>query len=220
MKYRSLAALASVLGMAACNEIITSPEQSVVRAPSFAIDNPPPPPSDRSAVGEVMFGDESGFRTSSAGNAFNPPVTPSGITFPLNVRYFFNRPGNSGWLVLPMEQDGAVSMDKEGRVRYQKGVFLGSGKVEVDLGAGGFLIFDLVNVSTQSSSFASCDATAPSPTATSGQPARPEGGCFYLEINRATLDRRNGQPPETVTVAIREPCVVDAHGDHCIPAEG
>lgn len=218
MNYRSLAALASVLGMAACNETVTSPEQSGVRAPSFAVDNPPPPPSDRAGVGEVMFGDESGFSTSSAANAFNPPVTLGGITFPLNVRYFFNKPGNSGWLVLPMEQDAAVAMDKEGRVKYQKEIFLGNGKVEVDLGAQGFLTFDLVNVSTPGSSFASCDTTEPPPAASSGQPGRPEGGCFYVEINNATLDRGNGLEP--VTVAIREPCVVDPNnGFHCVVAE-
>lgn len=203
MNYRSLAALATVFGMAACNEIVTSPEQSGVRAPSFgfAIDNPPPPPSDLEAVGEVMFGGGPGPAASRASDAGKVSATlVAEFQFPLGVTYFFNKPGNSGWIQLPKKQDGGAVVGNAARVRLHKGEFLGDGEVKVQLGSG-FLTFNLANVS-QSSTFATCTVTAPEVGAT----ARPEGGCFYVEINNAMFEHTEGAS-ETVSVVIRMPCI-------------
>ncbi len=216
MRRLSAPALALLLGVAACSEVVTSPEQTGVRSPSYGqgVDIPPPPPADFEALGEVVFGSSEAAGGGEFGTSALGP-----FQFELNVTYFFNRTGNSGWLKIKKEQDDNV--DGTGKVNYSQGVFSGSGVIDVTLSSG-LLTFDLANVS-QASTFASCALSSPpppesAPTAASTEP-RPEGTCFNVIVDDATYQPflPVGAPPETVTVIIRPQCVVDDIRPVCNP---
>ena len=162
MKRLSLALIVSAVTLAACKEMVTAPSSSAnLSARYFATspDNPPPPDVDTQAVG-----------------------TSSGTSFTLNVRYFFNKPANSGWIKFDSEV-GDVSVDKNAQIRYSGGVFSGKGIVTV-----GSLSIDLSRVS-QTSQFSSCDPwSIIGPDASTTADTAPVG-CFNLVIGGV-----NGSP--------------------------
>ena len=151
MKRLSLAVLVVAVGVAACSEAVMAPQATVDPSVKFAVSNPPPPDVDTGAVG--------------AGG---------GTTFTLQVRYFFNKVGNAGWIKFDSEL-GDVSVDKNAQIRYSNGVFSGKGIVSV---AGQTIDLALVS---QDSQFSSCEAWS-APTGTDVLPDAAPVGCFNLII--------------------------------------
>ncbi len=175
MKGIKLTALTLALASAACQEATTAPQKSGVPELSYSFDNPPPPPIDTGAVaiqeGETTF-------------------------YTLQVRYFFNPAGNSGYLKFDRNQDGSTEIDKNAQVRYSQGVFSGKGLVTITESGGSELVIDLSTV-TGASNFSSCSAPVTAPSATGD--ARQEGGCFALTFSGAT---RNGISTSTPFVLV------------------
>lgn len=162
MKRVPLVAIVAAIGLVACKEIATAPSSTAdlsTRFYSAASSNPPPPDVDTQAVG-----------------------SSGGTTFTLNVRYFFNKPGNSGWLKFESNVPGAT-VDKNAQIRYSGGVFSGKGIVTVS-----GVTLDLTRVS-QASQFSSCEAwgarTGGSDVVKTGDTA-PSVGCFNLVIGKVT----------------------------------
>lgn len=69
----------------------------------------------------------------------------------LETTYFFNVPGNSGWLMFQKTQASNVTIDKNARISYSKGSFSGTGSVYFTANGGTYRL-NLATVS-QSSSF-------------------------------------------------------------------
>ena len=162
MKRLSLALIVSAVSLVACKEMVTAPNSSADLSARYAFvgggGNPPPPDVDTQAVG-----------------------SSGGQTFTVGVRYFFNKPANSGWLKFDSEA-GDVTVDKNAQVRYSQGVFSGKGIVTVST-ASGPASFDLSRVS-QTSKFSSCESwSAPIGTgdAVTTSDTAPVG-CFNLVI--------------------------------------
>lgn len=199
MKGKRAVALALVVGMAGCSELATTPQQTVDLAPSYGrVDNPPPPPADLEAVG--TFFPDGGSETASL--APNVVGNISG-DFVLNVSYLFNKPGNSGWVHFDKQQDENVNIPNGAQVKMSQDVFSGKGIVEVTLGAS-LLIFDLASVlQAPASWFASCGPAAPPAPSVANAVPRPEGGCFTLTFEDATLDGVPG------SVLLQAQCTVD-----------
>lgn len=164
MKGITLTALTLALVSAACQEATTSPQISGGPELRYSTDNPPPPPIDTGAVAY-----EEGTST----------------YYTLQVTYFFNPVGNAGFLKFDKNQDGSTEIDRNAQVRYSQGTFSGMGFVSIAEPSGSELVIDLSTV-TQESSFSSCSATEPAPTATTD--TRPEGGCFALTFSGVTRD--------------------------------
>jgi hypothetical protein len=97
--------------------------------------------------------------------------------FTLNVRYFFNKVGNSGWLKFDSEE-GSATVDKNAQIRYSQGAFTGKGFVTV-----GGTTLDLSRVS-QSSQFSSCEVWSAPIGTTDGVTTADAApvGCFNLVI--------------------------------------
>jgi len=186
-------ALGLVLGLAACSELVTS-DQSGVRSPAYGVsgDNPPPPPIDLQAAGEIGGGGGGAFTISasrSVGTSTQSVQVANAPDFVLNVTYFYNKPGNSGFLQVGNKQGGGAQVSNAARARSQNGKFSGNGVVEVAT-SGGILTFDLANIS-QSSAFGDCRPFAQPPQSDDHH----EVNCFRVVINGATL---SGQPVSVV----------------------
>ena len=162
MKRLSLALIVSAVSLVACKEMVTAPGASSDLSARYLVaanpDNPPPPDVDTQSVG-----------------------SSGGTTFTLNVRYFFNKVGSSGWIKFDSEA-GDVSVDKNAQIRYSQGVFSGKGVVTV-----GTLAIDLSRVS-QTSQFSSCESwSAPIGTGDAVTTADTAPvGCFNLVIGGAS----------------------------------
>ncbi len=156
MKRVPLAAIFAAVSLVACKETFTAPSSSADPSVRYYGENPPPPDVDTQAVGSNGSGT---------------------FAFTLNVRYFFNKPANSGWLKFDSEQ-GDATVDKNAQIRYSGGVFSGKGTVTSQSG----VVLDLTQV-RQTSRFSSC---APWTTiGTSGAATTSETapiGCFNLVI--------------------------------------
>lgn len=161
MKRLSLALVVTAVALAACKETVTAPASSADLSARYFAGNPPPPDVDTQSVG-------------SSGST----------SFTLNVRYFFNKVGNSGWLKFDSDV-GDVTVDKNAQVRYSNGIFSGKGVVTV-----GSLLIDLSHVS-QTSKFASCEAWSTPVGTTDAAPTADTApvGCFNLVIGGV-----NGSP--------------------------
>ncbi|MEO5903984.1 MAG: hypothetical protein ABIQ55_08235, partial [Gemmatimonadaceae bacterium] len=110
MKRMPLVAVFAAVSLVACKEIVTAPPSSAdlsTRYLGVGNSNPPPPDVDTQAVG-----------------------TSGGTTFTLNVRYFFNKTGNSGWLKFE-SGIGDVTVDQNAQIKYSNGVFSGKGIITV-----------------------------------------------------------------------------------------
>ncbi|MDQ3081596.1 MAG: hypothetical protein M3R07_05220 [Gemmatimonadota bacterium] len=173
-------ALGLVLGLAACSELVTS-DQSGVRSPGYGVsgDNPPPPPIDLEAAGEIGGGAFAISASRSVGTSTQSVQVANAPDFVLNVTYFYNKPGNSGFLQVGNKQGGGAQVSNAARARSQNGKFSGNGVVEVAT-SGGTLTFDLANISQQSSVFGDCRPFAQ-------PPQHHEVNCFRVVINGATL---------------------------------
>jgi len=153
---RIVLAVVAVVGLTACQQMITEPAANSGLSLRMVGDNPPPPPIDSGSVGLA---------------------DGSTTTFTLSTRYFFNKTANSGWLKFDSEL-GDVSVDKNAQVRYSQGVFSGKGVITV-----GDVIIDLSRVS-QTSQFSSCESwgTTVGTTDTTPTATAPLVGCFNLVI--------------------------------------
>lgn len=154
MKLLSLVVLTAAAGVIACNEVVTSPETSADLSPRLGVSNPPPPDVDTSAA-----------------------VVADGQVQVFQVRYFFNKTANAGWLKFDSEP-GDVTVDKNAQIRYSNGVFSGKGIILVN-----GVAVDLAGV-TQASRFGSCPSpvTGDEVTATVEEEAPPYPGCFAVTI--------------------------------------
>jgi hypothetical protein len=133
VKMRKLIVSLSVLALTACVDN-TSPNVVAVNndASIYFPSSPPPPPNDSGSVASSEYGEQ-----------------------PLFTRYFFNIPGNSGWLTFSRDQAPGVVITNTARISYSKGVFSGVGTVKYPAG-GGIITLNLAGVS-QSSTFNSSD---------------------------------------------------------------
>jgi len=210
----ALLALGLVLGLTACSELVTS-DQSGVRSPGYdlSVDNPPPPPIDLEAAGEIVGGGGGNFAISanrSVGTSTQSVQAANALDFVLNVTYFYNKPGNTGYLQVGNKQGGGAQVSNAARARFQNGAFSGKGVVEVAT-SGGILNFDLANIS-QSSVFVDCR-----PFAQVSGNHHPEINCFEVVIGGATL-RAPGSPSnfgQSVSVVLQPACVDDATRTSC-----
>ena len=207
-------ALGLALGLTACSELVTS-DQSGVRSPGYgvSVDNPPPPPIDLEAAGEIVGeggGDFAISASRSVGTSTQSVQVANALDFVLDVTYFYNKPGNSGWLQVANKQGGGARVSNAARARFQNGVFSGKGVVEVTTSAG-TLTFDLANIS-QSSAFVDCR-----PFGQVSGNHHPETNCFKVVIEGATL-RQPGSPSnsgQSVSVVLQPACVDDATRSSC-----
>lgn len=161
-----------VLAVAACNADSTSPDVTVVSNISNDYElpsSPPPPPNDSGTVVSSQYGQRN-----------------------LATRYFYNIPGNSGWLSFQKDQEAGVTVDKTARISYSKGVFSGTGTVKY-LAGGGFVTLNLSGVS-QASTFKSSDK-----------------GYYHLVLNGATYTLAGKTTPmEPVRLAMPAACSPNA----------
>jgi hypothetical protein len=111
-------AIVTVIGLTACQQMITEPATNPNVAIRF-LGNPPPPPIDSGSVG-----------VSSEYNFF------------LNLTFFYNTPGTNGWLTLSSDQTGGATGDPNARISFHQGDITGKGNwyIPVD---GGLLTLDL-----------------------------------------------------------------------------
>lgn len=131
---RKLILTLSVLSLAACKDTASPDGMVAGKIADYYVmpESPPPPPNDSGSVASSEYGQQN-----------------------LNTRYFFNIPGNSGWLTFSRDQAPGVVITNTARISYSKGVFSGTGTVKYPAG-GGMVTLNLAGVS-QSSTFNSSD---------------------------------------------------------------
>ena len=189
MKHAPLAVLALALGIAACNEIATSPQTQsgsdiVAR---YRLSNPPPPPIDTGATGYFSpNGSTTNLMTSrapsltvSVSGLGGPSFALSPFYFDIPVTYFLNKTDNAGFLHFGGNARG-------GDVKYKKGNLSGKGILSLETG-GGVLTIDLSSLQ-QPPSFFGCGSEVIGEAATSSG----GGVCFGLYFSSATFTPPGG----------------------------
>ncbi len=174
MKRVSLAALTgfALIGAAACQDALTSPQLAADARYEREAGNPPPPPIDTGATGSFFATEtETFFQTLSN---FSIPVT-----------YMFNKTGNSGFLHFSSDDANGVDASSNGMVKFNAPAdFSGKGTVEIQTDEG-LLVIDLESVNDALSFFAPCGG---------------ESSCFHVVFDHATLFPPEGPPIEGTAV--------------------
>jgi hypothetical protein len=199
MRVAALAVLASLVTMAACEDIGTTPipvatSDQTVRFDGSS-DNPPPPPIDSGAVG-IASGE-----------------SQSTVQFQIGVTYMLNKPENSGWLKFKRDADDtSIDIDNSAAVRMTNGVFSGKGTIRI-VGPDRTFSIDLSKATFgEGTSFAECTAPTTADTKSS---------CFNLQLGGGVITTADGQkspatlivgPDRTraVCVAGTEACIITA----------
>ena len=199
MRRFPLAIMAFAMGLAACTELATAPQQqagSDITA-RYRLSNPPPPPIDTGATG---FFTPTGIATNVLKSSLSPSYTVSvssikgasfdvsPFSFNIPVTYFLNKTDNSGYLHFGGNAHG-------GDVKFKKGFLDGKGNLIVDLG-NGILKIDLSSLE-QPPSFFGCGTEV-----IGGAPTNNFGGvCFGLFFDSATFTPPGGPTvPGTVSL--------------------
>lgn len=133
---RKLIISISLLGVAACSEGSTSPDVSLVSTQALytlAPESPPPPPLDSGAYSQGEYGNSG----------------------QINMTYFLNKPGTSGWLTFQKNQLATTRVENNARISYSNGTFSGRGSLTYAVTSGSVTL-DLSSVS-QSSTFGNSD---------------------------------------------------------------
>lgn len=180
-----LATLALVIGAAACQDAVTSPQLGSNLSLRYRVSNPPPPPIDASATGS--------FTTSSA-SSFSIQASCS---FHIPVTYFFDPTANSGYLHFSSNQADMATASSNGMVKYAHGSLSGKGTLEIITDCG-LLVIDLSSIQ-QPPSFIGCRSEF-----SAASPSGPPQVCFHLEFSMATLD---GVP---VSPVVMDPTFIEA----------
>ena len=183
-----LAAIVLLAGVVACQEAVTAPSN---RDLTIRMDegNPPPPPIDSGMVG--LAGDGSG----------------STSTFSLNTTFFFNKPGNNGWISFSSSDN--VIASPNARLHFSNGGFSAHGIILVTLN-GGTLNLDLSTVNPRSTfGDGSCSPAG-------GDADVIGGDCTVLLFNGETFTNADGGT-STMDVSLRflppDPCRASCPGD-------
>ena len=162
-----------ILATVACQES-TTPGIAVVNhsASFYQPGTVPPPPLDSGSYSSNEYG------TSTR----------------INTTYFFNVPGNSGWLTFQKNQAAGTTVDPNARISYSKGEFSGKGTLSYLVG-GGTVSIDLSSVS-QKSTFGNS-----------------ENGYFSLSFTRGTYTAKGKTVPlagsSSFSMSTKESCVGD-----------
>lgn len=225
MKRVPLAVLALVIGIAACQEVATSPQSSsdmntASLNPLYGESNPPPPPIDTG--GQVSF-------TSASATSFKwaDPFQPYSARFAstlqescngsptdiiLHVTYMLNPGGTSGYLHFSSNKGDSVWASSNGMVKMHDGDFDGKGSIAVVLD-GCLLVIDLSSVNSALSSFNGCgvfeESVAPMDAAT-----RPPAGCFTVRFDEVTL---NGEDIGGAELTAAPECLPEDERQGCSP---
>jgi hypothetical protein len=150
-----------MIAVLACQDAVTSPNAA---SPEMRLDagNPPPPPIDTGAVGSTES------------------ETAPTMLFTLDVTYFFNPPGDAGWLKFSPDQADGVVVDPSAQIHFNAGTFWGYGTVQItqDIGT---LTIDLSTVDCAGSAFAGCESVR-SPS----EDLSP-GSCVSLTLRGASI---------------------------------
>ena len=200
MKRVPLVVLALVIGIAACQEVATSPQASADLStanlnPRYReASNPPPPPIDTG--GQVTFAASATSTSFKWADPFQPwsarlastaldpcPGTPSDII--LNVTYMLNNGGTSGYLHFSSNKGDSVWASSNGMVKLHDGVFDGKGQIAMVID-GCQLVLNLASVNSELSSFGGCGVFEE--VVILDAPSRPPTGCFIVHFDQVTLN--------------------------------
>lgn len=174
-----LATLALVIGAAACQDAVTSPQLGSNLSLRYRVSNPPPPPIDASATGSFTTSSASSFSVQASTTcSFNIPVT-----------YFFDPTANSGYLHFSSNQPDGATASSNGMVKYAHGSLSGKGTLEVIIPDCGRLVIDLSSIQQPPSSLG-CPLPEIGGAVTEGLV------CFHLFFDHATLYPTEGDPEE------------------------
>jgi len=214
----SLAALATLalLGAAACQDAITSPQGSIDSSLRLRVSNPPPPPADTGAsgsfIGTTLRAEPSGKLLQprfSIQQGFGPMSSPSRPGFLVNhapasgpassfqsstnfhipITYFFSPADANGYIHFSSDQDNGVNSSSNGMLKVRDGVISGKGMLTIET-YDGVVVIDLSSVQ-QPPSFIGCGAPE-----IGDAPTSPGGVCFELFFTEATFTPTGGEPIE------------------------
>jgi len=214
----SLAALATLalLGAAACQDAITSPQGNTDLSLRLRVSNPPPPPADTGAsgsfIGTTLRAEPTGKLLQprfSIQQGFGPMATPSRPSFlvshaptsgPANsfqsstffhipITYFFSPAGANGYIHFSSDHDNGVNSSSNGMLKVKNGIISGKGKLTIET-FDGVVVIDLSSVQ-QPPSFIGCG-----PPEIGEAPTTPGGVCFELFFTEATFTPTGGEPIE------------------------
>lgn len=203
VKRVSLAVAAvALLGAAACQDAVTSPQPGDLRF--FRTSNPPPPPIDTGSTGSFVPATDlrapstprilqprfSIVQSSSPAqrtkfSVFAPPnrrafdFTQNSFFFSVPITYLFNPTSKAGYIHFSNDADG-VNSSSNGMIKNKNGVLSGKGTLQIQT-TEGLLVIDLSSIE-QPPSFQGCTAGPDAPTQNDG------GVCFFLHFDSATLD--------------------------------
>jgi len=201
----SLAAVAAIalIGAAACQDAVTSPQPGDLRL-ALRSSNPPPPPIDTGSTGS--FQPNATLRAPSTPQFLQPrysivqssspsqrtkfsilgapthqrfDFTQNSFFFSVPITYLFNPTSKSGYIHFSNDPDG-VNSSSNGMIKNHNGVLSGKGTLEIQTNEG-LLVIDLSSIE-QPPSFQGCSAGPDAPTQNDG------GVCFFLHFSSATLD--------------------------------
>ena len=225
MKRVPLVVLALVLGIAACQEVATSPQATAdlntanINPRYREASNPPPPPIDTG--GKVTFDASASATSFKWADPFQPwsvrlasaavdpcPGSPTGII--LNVTYMLNQGGTSGYLHFSSNKGDSVWASSNGMVKMHDGAFDGKGQIAMIID-GCQLVINLASVNSELSSFAGCGVFTED-IAPTDAPTRPPAGCFSVRFDEVTLNDVDiggawlDEAPECVPADTRPEC--------------
>jgi hypothetical protein len=175
-----LATLALVIGAAACQDAVTSPQLGSNLSLRYRLSNPPPPPIDTGATGS--------FAATQSALSFSVQASAT-CFFHIPVTYFFDPTANSGYLHFSSNQAEGATASSNGMVKYAHGSLSGKGTLEIIIPDCGRLVIDLSSIQQPPSSLG-CPPPEIGGAVTEGLV------CFDLFFDHATLYPTEGPPEE------------------------